>query len=268
MFALVSLSLDGGRLIGKSGIVSTLGRVIPGVDVRSVRVPCETITTSLCANRRMLFSEKPLFSTVETSVSVPSLFEPIGCNCQALISKKIIGAVPVSELIEGKSRLMVTFSIGSVSISSVERTIVARTERRRNEVTSRGTLDLRAGAIVSSVEGGATLAFVSGLGLTATRNTGVVGRGFSDSSSRPRLTFRSDCCDVLSHAFSVVGRMVTEGTTRARGPSVLIGVPFSTCSRVNSCTETERVSRTNEGLVGRTLSECRTTIALSRAKAV
>ncbi len=240
--------------------MSTVGRVIPRIGVRSLPVPCETITASLCANRRIIFSGKGLFTTVQTSVSVPSLFGPIGCKVDALVSKNVTGSLPIGHIMHSGNSVMITFSMGRVSMRDVRSILAHSCGGRLRDRRFRRAGHARLVSIFSRLQDSSSVDLVGHLGRIKDHDTSVLHRcvGCRERhSSRRSVRCKRGCCSLLSHAFDLVGGEGARLSLTLRGPSILIEVPFSDCNSVSSCTGTHRVSSVNCRLVDRRLRHCR-----------
>ncbi|MDE6375469.1 MAG: patatin-like phospholipase family protein [Alistipes sp.] len=122
VFGMIDLAFSAEGLVKGNRVMKALRRMVPEVGIEQLKIPFAAVATDLLTGREVVFDHGSLFDAIRSSISIPSVFQPVRLNGMLLVDGGTINPVPLDRVVRRPGDMLVAVD-ASAPFSGVRRSI-------------------------------------------------------------------------------------------------------------------------------------------------
>lgn len=229
VFSLMDLSLSKNHFVKGDKIIEAIKKVVPDVDIESLKIPYKAMATDLCTGEEVVFESGKLFDAIRASISIPTLFRPVQHGMSMLIDGCMVNCLPSNHVQRKEGDILVAFDTNYMEPVALRATLLRDFVEQSAEQAFYEQTKEQAADIIADFKSQKDVGVIDRLYAAGSRAVELMGkvREFRKAAEeRIDVDFGDTYMSIIDRSFSIMNHHQTESMLKNYPPDILVRMSF------------------------------------------
>ncbi len=113
VLSMVDLAFSSEGLVKGNRVMKALKELVPEVRIEHLPLPFAAVAADLLTGREVVFDHGGLYDAIRSSISIPSVFQPVRLNGMVLVDGGTVNPLPVNRVVREPGDLLVAVDVSA-----------------------------------------------------------------------------------------------------------------------------------------------------------